>query len=199
MLSREREKLDKALGGIKDMGGLPDLIFVIDTNKERLAIQEAGRLNIPVAAIVDTNCDPDGITFPIPGNDDAGRAISALLRSDRARRDRRHFAQPGLARRRYRRDGEAGRRGAARGRDRGAGPMRSEHFELLTAPRGAPDDLAKLQGIGPQIVKKLNDAGIFHYWQIAAMTPEDADQVAAISSSAAASSATAGSPRPLAG
>ena len=76
MLSREREKLEKALGGIKDMGGVPDLIFVIDTNKEQLAIKEAARLHIPVAAILDTNCDPDGITFPIPGNDDAGRAIA---------------------------------------------------------------------------------------------------------------------------
>ena len=76
MLSREREKLEKALGGIKDMGGMPDLIFVIDTNKEQLAIKEAARLNIPVAAILDTNCDPDGITYPIPGNDDAGRAIA---------------------------------------------------------------------------------------------------------------------------
>src|SRR3954463_9505206 len=76
MMSREREKLEKALGGIKDMGGTPDLIFVIDTNKEQLAIKEANRLGIPVAAIVDTNCDPDGITFPVPANDDAGRAIS---------------------------------------------------------------------------------------------------------------------------
>src|SRR5919112_6846931 len=76
MLSREKEKLEKALGGIKDMGGTPDLLFVIDTNKEQLAIKEARRLGIPVAAIVDTNCDPDGITFPVPANDDAGRAIS---------------------------------------------------------------------------------------------------------------------------
>ena len=76
MLAREKEKLERALGGIKDMGGTPDLIFVIDTNKEQLAIQEAKRLGIPVAAIVDTNCDPDGITFPVPANDDAGRAIS---------------------------------------------------------------------------------------------------------------------------
>jgi len=75
-LTRERDKLDKALGGIKDMGGVPDLIFVIDTNKEAIAIAEARRLNIPVAAVVDTNCDPDGITFPIPGNDDAGRALA---------------------------------------------------------------------------------------------------------------------------
>ncbi len=75
-LTREREKLDRALGGIKDMGGVPDLIFIIDTNKEAIAIAEAKRLNIPVAAIVDTNCDPDGITYPIPGNDDAGRAVA---------------------------------------------------------------------------------------------------------------------------
>src|SRR6478736_5884322 len=75
MLAREREKLERALGGIKDMGGTPDLIFVIDTNKEALAIKEAQRLGIPVAAIVDTNCDPDGIAFPVPANDDAGRAI----------------------------------------------------------------------------------------------------------------------------
>ena len=63
-LQRERDKLDRALGGIKDMGGLPDLIFVIDTNKEDIAIKEAQRLNIPVAAVVDTNCNPDGITYP---------------------------------------------------------------------------------------------------------------------------------------
>ena len=75
-LDRERQKLDRSLGGIKDMGGLPDLVFVIDTNRESLAIQEAKRLGIPVAAILDSNCDPDGITYPIPGNDDAGRAIA---------------------------------------------------------------------------------------------------------------------------
>src|SRR5271165_2619848 len=76
MVSRERDKLEKALGGIKDIGGIPDLIFVIDTNKEQLAIKEAQRLHIPVVAILDTNSDPDGITYPVPGNDDAGRAIT---------------------------------------------------------------------------------------------------------------------------
>jgi len=75
-LTRERDKLVRALGGIKDMGGVPDLLFVIDTNKESIAIAEARRLNIPIAAVVDTNSDPDGITFPIPGNDDAGRAVA---------------------------------------------------------------------------------------------------------------------------
>src|SRR3954465_6279938 len=76
MLQREKGKLERALGGIKDMGGTPDLLFVIDTNKEQLAVKEARRLGIPVAAIVDTNCDPDGISFMVPANDDAGRAIA---------------------------------------------------------------------------------------------------------------------------
>ncbi len=75
-LTREKVKLDKALGGIKEMGGTPDLLFVIDTNKEQLAIKEANRLGIPVIAIIDTNSDPAGVTHPIPGNDDAGRAVA---------------------------------------------------------------------------------------------------------------------------
>src|SRR6202043_1502975 len=75
-LQRERDKLDRALGGIKDMGGLPDLLFVIDTNKEDIAIKEARRLGIPGAAGGDTNCDPNGITFLVPGNDDASRAVN---------------------------------------------------------------------------------------------------------------------------
>jgi len=74
-LTRERDKLELSLGGIKDMGGIPDLMFVIDTNKEAIAIQEARKLNIPVIAILDTNSNPDGITYPVPGNDDAARAI----------------------------------------------------------------------------------------------------------------------------
>ena len=75
-LERDREKLDKALGGIANMGGRPDLIFVVDTNKESIAIKEARKLGIPVVAVIDTNCDPDDADFPFPGNDDAVRAIS---------------------------------------------------------------------------------------------------------------------------
>ena len=74
-LAREQEKLERALGGIKAMGGLPDILFIIDTNKEALAVQEANKLNIPVVAILDSNSDPAGVTYPIPGNDDALRAI----------------------------------------------------------------------------------------------------------------------------
>jgi small subunit ribosomal protein S2 len=74
-LTREQEKLERALGGIKEMGGLPDILFVIDTNKEAIAVQEAGRLNIPVVAVLDSNSDPEGVAYPVPGNDDAIRAI----------------------------------------------------------------------------------------------------------------------------
>ena len=75
-LNREKEKLDTSIGGIKDMGGLPDLIFVLDTVKEQIAIQEATKLNIPIAAIIDSNSNPDGVTSPIPGNDDSTKSIS---------------------------------------------------------------------------------------------------------------------------
>ena len=176
MLTREREKLEKALGGIKDMGGVPDLIFVIDTNKEQLAIKEAGRLNIPVAAVVDTNSDPDGVAFPIPGNDDAARAISMYCDL---------IARAAI-------DGISRSQGSS-GVDVGAfeeptpeqlpsietpeapadGEASTESFELLSAPRGAPDDLSQLHGVGPQIIQKLNDAGVYHWWQLAAMTPAD--------------------------
>ena len=74
-LTREREKLDRSLGGIREMGGLPDVVVVIDTNKEEIAVHEANKLNIPVVAIIDSNSNPQGIQYPIPGNDDATRAI----------------------------------------------------------------------------------------------------------------------------
>lgn len=74
--TRELEKLERALGGIKNMPGLPSMMFVVDTNKEAIAIKEAQRLGIPVVALLDTNCSPDGITYPIPGNDDAGRSVA---------------------------------------------------------------------------------------------------------------------------
>ena len=74
-LTRERDKFELSLGGIRDMGGIPDVMFVIDANKEELAIKEANTLGIPVVAILDSNVSPDGIAFPIPGNDDASRAI----------------------------------------------------------------------------------------------------------------------------
>src|SRR5437773_12260228 len=169
-LQRERDKLDRSLGGIKDMGGLPDMIFVIDTNKEDIAIQEAQRRNIPGAAIVDTNSDPKGITFLVPGNDDAGRAIS--LYCDLIAR----AAIDGISRA----QGEMGI-------DTGAAPepipeelptpAQGPGYEVLSGPRGVADDLKKLAHVSPTIEKKLNDLGIFHYWQIAGLTPDAAHTI----------------------
>jgi small subunit ribosomal protein S2 len=169
-LTRERDKLNRALGGIKDMGGLPDLLFVIDTNKEDIAIKEARRLNIPVAAVVDTNCNPDGITYVVPGNDDAGRAIT--LYCDLISK----AAIDGI-----------GRAQGEMGIDVGAAaePVVEEvpaaektlGFEALSGPRGVADDLKKLPGVSPAIEKKLNDLGIFHYSQIAGLGPDAAHNV----------------------
>ncbi len=80
VLERKRQKLEQALGGIKNMGGYPDLVFIIDTFKESLAIAEAKKLGVPIMAILDSNCNPDGITFPIPGNDDSAKAIKLYCR-----------------------------------------------------------------------------------------------------------------------
>ena len=75
-LTRERDKLELTLGGIKEMGGLPDMLFILDTNKEDIAVLEANKLNIPIVAVIDSNASPAGVDFPIPGNDDAMRAIT---------------------------------------------------------------------------------------------------------------------------
>ena len=80
MMRREKDKLVKTLGGIRDMSRLPAAVWVVDTKKEHLAISEARKLNIPVVAILDTNCDPDEVTYGVPGNDDAIRAVSLLTR-----------------------------------------------------------------------------------------------------------------------
>jgi len=167
-LTRERDKLNQALGGIKDMGGTPDLLFVIDTNKEQIAIQEAKKLGIPIVAVIDTNCDPDGIDFPIPGNDDAGRAIT--LYCDLIAR----AAIDGLERSQ-----------SAAGIDLGASeqpigeelPGELPLFRGIDGPRGEADDLKRIPGINGKLEQRLNDAGVFHYWQIADL---DAEQIGAL-------------------
>jgi len=164
-LTREREKLNQALGGIKDMGGTPDLLFVIDTNKESIAIQEAKKLGIPIVAIVDTNCDPDGIDFPIPGNDDAGRAIT--LYCDLIAR----AALDGLERSQTSAGVDVGASEAPPGENL---PV---VFKGIEAARGEPDDLKRITGITPKLEQRLNDAGVFHFWQIADL---DAEQTQAL-------------------
>ncbi len=171
-MQRERDKLDRSLGGIKDMGGVPDMLFVIDTNKEDIAIKEAQRLGIPVAAVVDTNCDPAGITFVVPGNDDAARAVS--LYCDLIAK----AALDGISRA----QGDAGIDvGAAEkpvAEDIPAAPEVADlGFEQLPGPRGVADDLKKLTGVSPAVEKKLNDLGIFHYSQIAELNEKAAHNV----------------------
>jgi small subunit ribosomal protein S2 len=80
MLSRKKQKLENYLGGIRNMKGMPDMIFIVDTVKERIAVKEANRLRIPIVAPIDTNCDPDLIDFPIPGNDDAIRSVQLFCK-----------------------------------------------------------------------------------------------------------------------
>jgi small subunit ribosomal protein S2 len=169
-LQRERDKLDRALGGIKDMGGLPDLLFVIDTNKEDIAIKEARRLGLPVAAVVDTNCDPDGITYVVPGNDDASRAIT--LYCDLAAK----AAIDGISRA----QGELGIDTGAAAEpivEELPAPADGPGYEVLSGPRGVADDLTKLHHVSPTIEKRLNDLGIFHYWQIAGLGADAAHKI----------------------
>ncbi|MET0194443.1 MAG: 30S ribosomal protein S2, partial [Hyphomicrobiaceae bacterium] len=165
-LTRDRDTLNKSLGGIKEMGGLPDLLFVIDTNKEQIAIAEAKKLGIPIVAVVDTNCDPDGIDFVIPGNDDAGRAIT--LYCDLVAR----AAIDGI---------ERGQSGA--GKDIGASetppveelPVEPGKgvFKGIDAPRGEADDLKRLPSVNANLEQRLNDAGVYHYWQVADLDAEN--------------------------
>ena len=143
-LTRERDKLNQGLGGIRDMGGLPDLLFVVDTN-----------------------CDPDGIDFPIPGNDDAGRAIT--LYCDLIAR----AAIDGL-----------GRSQSSAGIDVGASEAPPEEelpdvpaFVGIDAPRGEADDLKRISGISPKLEQSLNDLGVYHFWQISDL---DANGIAAL-------------------
>jgi small subunit ribosomal protein S2 len=198
-LQRERDKLENALGGIKDMGGVPDLLFVIDTNKEKIAIEEANRLNIPVAAIVDSNCDPDDITFVIPGNDDAGRAIT--LYCDliaRAAIDGISRAQgeagidigaqeevhepvilesaPPTAEEATMAEAEALEPQAATVTTRPR-RQRGATKPIFATPEGEPDDLKRITGVGPVLEQKLRDLGVTRLDQIANFTEEDVEKI----------------------
>jgi small subunit ribosomal protein S2 len=163
-LTRARDTLTKSLGGIKEMGGLPDLLFVIDTNKEQIAIAEAKKLGIPIVAIVDTNCDPDGIDFVVPGNDDAGRAIT--LYCDLVAR----AAIDGIERGQTQAGVDIGAAEAPPVEELAIADKPA--FKGIDAPRGEADDLKELPGINVKLEQRLNDAGVYHYWQIADLDPE---------------------------
>jgi small subunit ribosomal protein S2 len=194
-LTRERDKLELAIGGIRDMGGLPDLMFVIDTNKEQIAVAEARKLSIPVVAIVDSNSDPDGIDYVVPGNDDAGRAITlycdliaraALDGIERAAvkggADLGAAVEP-IAERLdeppAKADGKA-KADAASDKaevDAASAPVELEGITAPVVPESDPDDLTKLTGVGKSWAKKLNEQGIYNFSQIAEMTPEKLEEL----------------------
>jgi small subunit ribosomal protein S2 len=162
-LTREKKKLESALGGIKEMGGTPDIMFVIDTNKEQLAIKEANRLNIPVVAVLDSNSDPEGVTHPVPGNDDAGRAIS--LYCDLVAR----AAIEGISMSQMQ-----------AGIDVGASvsPIGESVPDAVPQTMATGnEDISLIGGVGATLQKKLAAEGIASLHQIADLTP---DQVAAL-------------------
>lgn len=189
-LNREKDRLERDLGGIKDMGNLPDLLFVIDTNKESIAIKEARRLGIPVVAIVDTNCDPDEIDYPVPGNDDAARALelycslvsraaidgisrsataqgidlgeSVELQEEPALAEEAAAAEPEPVMEASESVAEAGEEVTS---------------PIFAVPEGEADDLKSITGVGPVLEKKLNALGITTYAQIANLSAEDIARV----------------------
>jgi small subunit ribosomal protein S2 len=160
-LTRDRDSLNKSLGGIKEMGGLPDLLFVIDTNKEQIAIAEAKKLGIPIVAVVDTNCEPDGIDFLVPGNDDAGRAIT--LYCDLVAR----AAIDGIERGQTQSGTDVGAAEKPPVEELPVVDAAKAAFIGIDAPRGEADDLKRLPGINVKLEQRLNDAGVYHFWQIA--------------------------------
>ncbi len=201
MLAREHDKLELALGGIKDMGGTPDLMFVVDTNKEANAVQEARRLNIPVVGILDTNCDPDAVDHPIPGNDDATRAIA--LYCDLIAK----AALDGIARQQSGSGVDVGAQAQAPAEEALTEPVVTEEpapvaelaaeagtepvgeaeapaaeaaadeGPLYETPEGEPDDLKLISGVGPVLEGKLHELGITKFAQIAGFSKEDIDRV----------------------
>ncbi len=209
-LTRERDRLEQELGGIKDMGGVPDLLFVIDTNKEAIAIAEAKKLKIPVIAIIDSNSNPDGVNFPIPGNDDAGRAITlycdliaraaidgieraqgiagvdigAAEELSEAALEEPAIVEPakngkdGAHAHEHKANGEA----APKKKTKAPPELKAEEeqvstLEGLAEPQGEKDDLKKIRGITKAHEKKLNERGVFHYWQVAAFTQDNLDEI----------------------
>ncbi|KAG1700568.1 30S ribosomal protein S2 [Nymphon striatum] len=200
------DKLERALGGIKDMGGTPDILFIVDTNKESIALQEAKKLGIPVVAILDSNCDPDNVDYPIPGNDDAARAISLycdliakaaidgiarqqgsagvdLGAAVEAPVEETLVAEPAPV-------AEAAPEAPAEAAPEPEAPVAkkeapaakeeapaAEGAALFATPEGDPDDLKQISGVGPVLEGKLHALGVTKFAQVAAFTAEDIAKV----------------------
>jgi small subunit ribosomal protein S2 len=194
-LTRERDRLEQELGGIKDMGGVPDLLFVIDTNKEAIAIAEALKLKIPVIAVIDSNSNPEGVTYPVPGNDDAGRAITlycdliaraAIDGIERAQGvagvdigEAEEVTEAALEEvpAEPAKNGKAGAHATVEVAAEREGESGVSTLESLAEPQGEKDDLKKIRGLTKTYEKKLNERGIFHYWQIASFTQDNLDEI----------------------
>jgi small subunit ribosomal protein S2 len=146
MMRREKEKLSRTLGGIRDMGRVPSAVWIVDTNKEALAVGEARKLKIPVIAILDTNCDPDVVDYPIPGNDDAIRAVGLLTR----------VVADAVA------EGLMARAGAAaaatEGEEVAAEPMPEWEREILEAGNPAAEEAAVEEKIAEQAESSIDAA-----------------------------------------
>ena len=193
MLSRKKEKLMNYLGGIRDMKKAPDMIFIIDTVKEKIAVQEANCLHIPIVAPIDTNCDPDVITFPIPGNDDAIRSVQLFCKemAEAINEGKELRAQDSVD------DAEAGsKEEAAPVADISdkekealiAESVKEGESEVAEAPKEEKkpaakkadtkgDDLTKLAGVGKVYAQKLNDMGIHTFADVANVSKEQLDVI----------------------
>jgi len=183
-LDRERIKLERSLGGIKNMQGLPDALFVVDVKSEYIAVSEANKLGIPVIAVVDTNCVPDGIDYVIPGNDDAIRAIrlyteevaNTILNARQAAQIQSAAAAGGSAK-------ESIEEVVAEAEpvvETAEAPVETAEAPAETAPAAeaaSADKLTDINGIGPVIEGKLQAMGITTFKQIADLTPEDVERI----------------------
>ena len=194
MLSRKKEKLMNYLGGIRDMKKAPDMIFIIDTVKEKIAVQEANCLHIPIVAPIDTNCDPDVITFPIPGNDDAIRSVQLFCKemAEAINEGKELRAQDSVD------DAEASSEEAAApvadisDKEKEAliaESVKEGESEVAEAPKEEKkpvaakkaetkgDDLTKLAGVGKVYAQKLNDMGIHTFADVASVSKEQLDVI----------------------
>lgn len=191
-LDRERIKLERSLGGIKNMQGLPDALFVIDVKSEYIAVSEANKLGIPVVAVVDTNCMPDGIDYVIPGNDDAIRAIGLYTEAvadtiiaARAASQIQAAVPEGDANEYVEIDESVPAEAAPAKADKPVetaveAPEKAEaaaEAKVEASVETAQDKLTEINGIGPVIEAKLQGMGITSFAQIAAFTPEEVERI----------------------
>ncbi len=193
MQERERVKLERSLGGIKNMQGLPDALFVIDVKSEYIAVSEANKLGIPVIAVVDTNCVPDGVDYVIPGNDDAIRAIdlyanaladtiesareAAQIRPAVAEGDANEYVEVTEKQVAEKVEEAVAAEAEAKPEPEAKPEAKPETKPEPAAEPAAADKLTDINGIGPVIEGKLNGMGITTFQQIADLKPEDVERI----------------------